>query len=419
MVSKLQRQLKELLPRLSKEAQKLRAPEAKKSYYLLKAVSQSPKPVRTACEARGESTKTFYKWAKRVLATQSLGSLQPLSRRPACSPDQVDPRIEKRICQIRSKAPFLGPERILNELQKTKFKDIPHLSTVYQVLRRNDLIKSEYRKKLTKKHMKRYRRPIVGYLQIDFKHVPYLVENKKSYQLSCVDHHSTWRFIRCYEHKNLESVEDFFSQLEEHCPFPILQIQTDNDMSFTDKYRVNTDGYPTGLHVFDVWCSKHNIEHKLIPIGQKELNGKVENTHKQDDREFFSQVQPSTIVELQNEAIRYNFRWNNERQTKALGWKTPTVAVVHSMYFLNFLKLWLHSIAYEKGLTLTQIDSYGNVYMPIPKAKKSKVKKPKRESALDRYLRYLDWDEKMRLKAAIVLPMSPSSSLGYPIISAS
>ena len=378
-VSQLQYQLRELLPRLSAQAKNLRDAEAKERYYLIRAVVFSVKDVVKTCESRGKSTSYFYKWAKYLLETESLESLKTHSQAPNYSPNKLDPRIEKRICRIRNKYPYKGPEQILNELRMKNIKKLPHVSTVYQALLRNNLIKEEYRKVLTKKHMKRYRRPYPGYLQMDFKYVPYAIDGKKYYQLSCVDHHSSWRLIRCYPNKDLIAVGEFLTELERVCPFFIKQIQTDNDTAFTDKYRIGTDGFPTGHHELDQWCERRGIEHKLIPIGQKELNGKVENTHKWDDREFFSQIHPSSLWELQEQALKHNNRWNNKRATKALGWRTPSRVVYAAIFLRRFLNLWFAEPA------------------PIETIKEKIVinnphyQKPKKLDYVDRYLQYLDW----------------------------
>jgi hypothetical protein len=206
---------------------------------------------------------------------------------------------------------------------------------------------------------------------MDFKYVPYALEGKQYYQLSCVDHHSSWRLIRIYPHKDLIAVTSFLKELEALCPFTIKQLQTDNDLAFTDKYRQNTDGEPTGSHPVDLWCEKWEIEHKLIPIGKKELNGKVENTHKWDDREFFSQTPAQTLQELQQASLEYNHRWNEKRQTEALSWRSPS-EVLYAYYFTRkFFNLWF---AEE----------------PKPKPPKPKLAKP--ELIIDRYLKYRDWE---------------------------
>jgi len=63
------------------------------------------------------------------------------------------------------------------------------------------LISWKHSKRLTKKHLKRYRRPELGYLQMDFKYVPNRINGEQYYQLSCLDHHSSWRLVRVYPSK--------------------------------------------------------------------------------------------------------------------------------------------------------------------------------------------------------------------------
>lgn len=387
-VSYLQYQLRELLPSLTEQARQLKDPEAKKRYYLIRAVAFSAKDVKKVCESRGESTSSFYKWAKRLLNAKSLEALKSLPRKPLHSPNKLDPRIEKRICRIRRKEPYKGPEQIVNDLVKKGHKVIPHPSTVYQVLLRNDFIKDEYKKSLTKKHMKRYRRPEPGYLQMDFKYVPYAVEDKQYYQLSCVDHHSSWRLIRSYKNKDIKAVESFLDELEKICPFKIKQIQTDNDKAFTDKYRIGTDGLPSGSHPLDAWCTRRDIEHKLIPIGKKELNGKVENTHRWDDRELFSQINPKNYKELESKTIKHNERWNNLRATKALGWRTPS-EVIYAYYFTRrFFNLWYGEQGENDELMQNRHSS----------------KKSKQEKWVDRYMKYMDWESNQRLNVSLMSP---------------
>lgn len=162
----------------------------------------------------------------------------------------------------------------------------------------------------------------------------------KSYQFNAVDHCTTWRVSRIYRHLNHYSLMTFLKVLEYRCPFPIIQIQTDNEMEFTDKFRGNVQ--PTGNHPLDQWCEARGIEHKLIPVGQKELNGKVENTHKQDDREFYAKYDFKNFQSLERTMRGYCSRWNELRATKALGWRAPEQAIewacVRALVMFIFLK---------------------------------------------------------------------------------
>jgi hypothetical protein len=282
---------------------------------------------------------------------------------------------------------------------------------VAAVLKRRGLVTKEYRDRLTKKHMKRYRRPFPGYMQLDIKYTPYLLEGLQYYQISAVDHHSSWRLIRSYPDKSVESVLKFLNELERQVPFGIIQIQTDNDAAFTDKFTSQGGSHPTSYHLFDRWCSQRGIEHKLIPLMQKEINGKVENTHKFDDREFYSQIEVHNLIELQLATIEHNRVWNDERATKTLGWKTP-IEVVHKAYVraIAYLKLMLPRSAWQTKPIHTLPLSYSDVRAPKPELERiQKLVNPNRKikqpSLVDRYLQYLDWEEKQKLKTWLPVPM--------------
>lgn len=290
-MSQLRNSLRKLLPRFSKEANKIVHPTARSRWMKLRKITESPKSLAQACRFFGMSEDSYSKWGRRLLKRPMATTLECRSRKPYRSPNKTKPRIEKQVLKIRRVEPYLGPERLSYEVKKIYNLKVPP-STCFAILRRAKVVGKKIAQKLTKRHLKRYRRPLPGYLQMDFKYVPYLINGKQYYQLSCIDHHSSWRLIRNYRYKNREAVEAFLKELEAICPFPVFEIQTDNDAAFTDKFSSKMG--VTGEHYLDQWCKHHGISHRLIPVGVKELNGKVENTHKQDDREFL----PCTALQL-------------------------------------------------------------------------------------------------------------------------
>lgn len=377
-MSALKYQLQSLLPSLAAQARACQDKEIKRRLYFIKKVVFSEKQISSVCRSEGRSRETLYKWGRKLVKSKTLEALSSKSRRPKQSPNQISQRIERKIRVLKNKRPFEGPQRISQRLFDThKIKCPP--STTYAVLRRNKLISKEYRQQRTKKHMKRYRQPLPGFLQIDFKYVPYPVSAKQYYQLSAVDHCTSWRLIRVYKNLGIESAKNFLEQLNDLCPFPIFQIQTDNDVSFTDKFTVGLGTRPTGTHPFDEWCKYYGCKHKLIPVGEKEINGKVENTHKWDDEEFYSQHYPKSFEELDSLIRDYNENWNERRKTKALNWKTPN----QTLYHVAVLCLaWL-------------IELYEKYYQPIPATPQNDKKppeKPKPLSPENRYLTWMDWE---------------------------
>ena len=400
-MSSLKYRMRELLPRLSEQAKGCQDRTIKQRLYLIKAIISSKRTIKAACEFRGVGRDSFYQWTRRLLEKKDILALSPISRRPHRSPTQTKPAIEKKILELKNKQPFLGPERISNALEEQYAMSI-HPSTTYAVLKRNKAISKEYRKRRTKKHTKRYRRPIPGYLQMDFKYTPYLIDDIQYYQLSAVDHSTSWRLIRIYRQKNEQSVMEFLRELELRCPFPIFEIQTDNDAAFTDKYSVGLGARPTGCHPMDEWCRLYGCRHKLIPIGEKELNGKVENTHKYDDEEFYSQRQYRSFGTLQAEAQKYNHRWNERRKTKTLGWRTPSELVEEI-----------------KATILTLLLCCKQDLNPEPEtevivAAKEKAQLPaKPQNPLDRYLAWMAWDAARYPNYALMAVSG--MSLGYSI----
>ena len=401
-------QLKDLVSSLSAEANKNRDPEVKRRFYLIKAVVESKKDVKKTCEMRGTSTDSFYKWSDRLLKLQNLSALKSVSRTVKYFWNKTSKRVERRVIKIRNLQPYMGPERISFKLKKT-FNMICPPSTVAAILKRAGLVTKEYRDRLTKKHLKRYRRPLPGYLQMDFKYTPFLLEGRQTYQLSVVDHHSSWRFIRSYENRKAETVLKFLNEMLANVPFWVVQIQTDNAAEFTDKYTSSRGGGPSENHEVDIWCRKKSIEHKLIPIGEKEINGKVENTHKWDDREFFSQLAINTFYDLERATRDYNEIWNDQRPTKTLGWQTPN-EVVRAAYVkvLSYLKVVLPEKAWAKPEKLKQIE-IGTGKIIASKTEIEKIhrmlKKPKKLSPVDRYLQYLDWESRQKIKSLLPVPV--------------
>ena len=396
-MSALKYQLRELLPSLKEEANKVTDPEVKRRYYLIKAVSDSPKDVKKTCEVRGFSTDFFYKWGAKLLASRSLEALKPLSRSPKRLWNKTTHRIEKRVRKLKKLFPFRGPETISFYLKKDYNMKCPP-STVYGILKRAGLISQKYQKQRTKKHIKRYRRPWPGYLQLDIKYVSYKVQDRQFYQISAIDHHSSWRLIRTIEYRTLPAVIAFLDELEQKCPFSIIQIQTDNATEFTDKFSAQRGLRPTEFHLFDEWCKERKIQHKLIPVGEKEINGKVENSHKWDDQEFYSQRQFNSLQELQIATRIYSDYWNEERYTKTLGWRTPNqvveLAYVRAIAFVNYVnKLYKP----QKSEELEKIHTLGGYFC----RRKNKTKKL---SAVARYLQWMDGESK-KLKSYLPVPL--------------
>ena len=386
-MSEIRYSLKALLPSLQKKIRTLKCEKAKSRYYFIRAVCRSTKSLKQACESRGKGTDYFYLWAQRLLKSGKVEALKDESKRPKNSPNKTPEWLEKKIKRMRQKESYLGPETISFYLKKRHDIHCPP-STVYRVLKRLNLIKAPYKTKKTSKHTKRYRRPFPGYLQMDIKYVPYLVTGQRFYQLSAVDHCSSWRYMEVLERRTDDDIIGFLNRLEQVCPFEIIQLQTDNAMEFTDRF-TSFGNAPSGNHKLDRWCHKRGIEHKLIPVGEKEINGKVENTHRFDEREFYQRFDFRNLIELRDGVAWYNRRWNTRRYTKALGWRTPE-KVVKDSYLKAALLMQIYAPKFlEKSSDRYQVKTTmaGKIVTKISK------KKTKMLNHTERYLQFLKWDD--------------------------
>lgn len=105
--------------------------------------------------------------------------------------------------------------------------------------------------------------------------------------------------------------------LQKVFPFKIQTIQTDNGTEFTYKYISDTEKCP-----FDVVLEDAGILHKLIPPRTPWHNGKVERSHRNDQRYFYDWEKFSDVEEL-NEKLKVHLAWSNRKPMRTLGGKSP------------------------------------------------------------------------------------------------
>lgn len=257
----------------------------------------------------------FYKWWKRLVAHNfKLSALVERSRRPKTSPRKIDGLVETRIGFYRRKG--LGPDMIQEYLRREG--KMVGRSTIAHVINRRK--KPQKRRVVRlKKHRRRYELPLPGQrLQIDVKYSPMKVEGRTVYIYVAVDECTRWRFARAYEELNAHWTVDFLERLFQAAPFPLYVLQTDNGPEFT--YRL----FGGGTHPMESWCREKGLRQRLIPPGVKELNGKVERSHRIDADYFYGRA-PTASLEIFNAALqRWIARYNDERPHGGIGFMTPS-----------------------------------------------------------------------------------------------
>jgi transposase InsO family protein len=274
--------------------------------------------VAEACSRMGMGRTFYYKWWKRLKDSDfKLDSLNEISRRPKHSPKKTPVEIENRIWEL--KILNHGALMIHGILKREQIKlSVP---TISHILNERKEISRQQRQRLNP-HNKRYELPVPGQrLQMDVKYVPHKVEGKRVYSYVAIDECTRWRFAYTFDCLDHGSTVIFLEKLKEACPFPIVCIQTDNGFEFTMKLNPNLP--KSYEHPMEIWCRENDVVHRLIPPGVKELNGKVERSHRIDDQYFYWKAPDKclkTFNEKQQEWMRY---YNEQRPHYGIGFLTP------------------------------------------------------------------------------------------------
>ena len=278
--------------------------------------------VREACARRGVSRDYYYRWYGRLKkARYKIEALQAKSRRPKRSPKQIDGLLESRIRYLR-KVYGEGAAMLSWRLQREGYRI--KKSTVQYVLDRRRT-KKKLKKPKLRVHRKRYELPVPGQrVQVDVKHAGRLITGQKVYVFNAIDECTRWKFAKAYLNYTSQTTVSFLQEMKKQMPFPIQCVQTDNGTEFTNRL-VSTlvNGMPKKKHPMEAWCEKNNIRQRLIPVGEKELNGKVERSHRMDDEYYYHRAARTTIDRFNQGLGRWTQNYLFKRPHGGLKGKTP------------------------------------------------------------------------------------------------
>ena len=185
-----------------------------------------------------------------------------------------------------------------------------------------------------RRHTKKVAVPNPGeHTQMDVKYQLHLLGDRtKAYVYNFIDHASNWSYKRAYAAINVKNTSDFMERLLKECPFTIRRLQTDNGTEFTFKWASKHPDDPKEHPLFKI-CLREGIAHKLIPPGEKELQGLVERSHRQDDQELYSRISPFNLEEFNRLLADYCGWRNRGRRFKKLLWVSPDRWL--ALYFAN------------------------------------------------------------------------------------
>jgi transposase InsO family protein len=257
-------------------------------------------------EILGVSRSTLCRWRKlyRKHGAAAFGSPRDCKRR------RLTPEKEQEVLRVRRERGY-GPQRIQLYLERYSGIKVSS-STIWNVLRRN---------KMPPLYMTRYNRPARVLLrryqksrpgeaiQMDVKFIRNPSGSRRLYQFTAIDDCTRYRIIKIYPRNTTRNAIDFFEVVRKIFPARIELVQTDNGPEFTTEFTFHLE--------------QAGVRHRLIRPRTPRLNGKVERSHRTDEREFYSKQKFSDAEDLDKKLSAWQKEYNEERIHMALQGKTP------------------------------------------------------------------------------------------------
>ena len=294
--------------------------KARKKQAVVKYAEKSGKS--SASRMYGVSLSSIKRWCKRYDGTWQ--SLLERSHRPNSHPKRHTAKEEKQIKNsFRKCYARYGWDGVYSDLLRKKYTR--SFSGMVYAAKRMGLTEQ---KKPPKKSREQRRYPELlepgEKVQIDVKEVPYnclrgktLRDGKHLYQWTAIDECTRMRFVYGFDEHTPENTVRFLAMVIKAFPFKIKTIQTDNGTEFTYKFISDERISP-----FDKVLNKLGIKHKLIPPRTPWHNGKVERSHRNDQRYFYDWETFRSVEEL-NEKLEKHLIWSNNKTMRTLGRKSP------------------------------------------------------------------------------------------------
>lgn len=294
--------------------------EARKKQAVVKYANKNGKS--KASRIYGVSLSSVKRWCKRYDGTWK--SLIEKSHRPHSHPNRHTEREERQIKNSFKKCyARYGWDGVYSDLKRKGYSR--SFSGMVYAAKRLRLTEEPKQKKKSRKSRRYPELLIPGEkVQIDVKEVPFnclrgkaLRDGKHLYQWTAIDECTRLRFVYAFEEHTPENTVKFLKMLLKAFPFKIQTIQTDNGTEFTYKYISETEKSP-----LDKVLNKLGIKHKLIPPRTPWHNGKVERSHRNDQRYFYDWETFRNVDEL-NQKLEKHLEWSNNKPMRTLGHKSP------------------------------------------------------------------------------------------------
>ena len=277
--------------------------------------------VSRASRKYNKTRSYIYFWKKRW--DGSAASLRCQSRRPRSHPNQHTEAELKLIRDMRRRNPKLGMIELWHRLRKRGYARRPE--SLFRVMRRLGLFPAKKPKKSYKPKPYEQMTYPGQRVQVDVKVVPRQCiadPQLRLFQYTAIDEFTRLRFLAAYEEQSTYSSADFLRKLTawyKRRGITVECVQTDNGFEFTNRFSPSKHNL---LTLFEKTAADLHIRHKLIRPYTPRHNGKVERSHREDQKRLYNSHSFYSFRDFANQLARHNLRSNN-LPMRPLHWLSP------------------------------------------------------------------------------------------------
>ena len=282
--------------------------------------------VKKASRKYNKSRSYIYFWKARWDGTAE--SLACQSRRPHSHPNQHTEAELKLIRDMRRRNPRLGMVELWDRLRQRGYTRRPE--SLFRVMRKLGMFPQPEKKPVCKPKPYEQMTYPGQRVQVDVKVVPRRCiadPELRLYQYTAIDEFTRLRFLAAYPEQSTYSSADFLKKLVKWYArrgIRVECVQTDNGFEFTNRF---SNSKRELLTLFETTAAQLGIRHKLIRPYTPRHNGKVERSHREDQKRFYSCRSFYSLDDFAKQLAVHNRRSNNFPM-RPLNYSSPSLFTV-------------------------------------------------------------------------------------------
>ena len=277
--------------------------------------------VAKASRKYNKSRSYIYFWKNRWDGTPE--SLACQSRRPHHHPNQHTQAELKLIRDLRRRNPHLGMVELWHRLRQRGYTRRPE--SLFRIMRKLGLFPQAEKEPAYKPKPYQQMTYPGQRVQVDVKVVPRRCiadPELRLFQYTAIDEFTRLRFLAAYPEQSTFSSADFLRKLVRWYArrgIRVECVQTDNGPEFTNRFLTGRQDSPS---LFEKTAAELGIRHKLIRPYTPRHNGKVERSHREDQKRFYSCHSFYSLDDFAKQLSVHNRRSNNFPM-RPLNWCSP------------------------------------------------------------------------------------------------